>query len=146
MLLGFAATASAQSMLECSRLESEAERLECYDRVAGRVEEKLEEKRVGTTEQRVEARNEAVAEEVVGQDLKTVVPDEQTVEIEEVLRDRNRRVIYRSTDGRYFRRSSSSRITFRAGETCTIEEGVFSAIFLVREDGKRNKVEELNVD
>jgi len=146
MILGLVGTASAQSMLECSKLESEEDRLECYDRVAGRVEEKLEEQRVGTTEERVEARNEAVTEEVVGKKPDTVVPDILTVEIDEVLRDRNRRVVYRTTDGRYFRRSSSSRITFRAGESCTIEEGMFGSNFLVREDGQRNKVEELNVE
>jgi len=146
MMLGFAATASGQSMLECSRLESEAERLECYDRVAGRVEKQLEEKRVGTTEQRVEARNEAVAEEVVGAKPDAVVPDVLTLEIGEVLRDRNGRVTYKTTDGRYFRRSSGSRITFREGDTCTMEEGMFSAIFLVCDNGKRNKVEELTAE
>jgi hypothetical protein len=146
MILGFTPAANAQSMLECSRLESEEERLECYDRVAGRVEEKLEEKRIGTTEQRVEARNEAVTEEVVGTKPDAVVPDVMTIEIGDVIRDRNRRIIYKSTDGRYFRRSSSSRITFREGEMCSIEEGVFGSTFLVREDGQRNKVEELNTD
>ncbi len=146
MILGFASTASAQSMLECSRLESEQERLDCYDRVAGRVEEKLEEQRVGTTEKRVEARNEAITEEVVGKQPDTAVPDILTVEIEKVLRDRNRRPVYRTTDGRLFRPSSSSRITFEAGERCVIEEGAFGSMFLVSEDGKRNKVKELNVE
>lgn len=146
MIFGFAATASGQSMLECSRLESEQERLECYDRVAGRVEEKLEEQRVGTTEKRVEARNEAITEEVVGKQPDTIVPDIMTVEIKEILRDRNRRPVYRTTDGRLFSPSSSSRVTFRPGEKCVIEEGAFGSIFLVREDGKRNKVKELNVE
>jgi len=146
IILGIASTANAQSMLECAKLESQEDRLECYDRVAGRVEEKLEEKQPGTTEQRVEARNEAIAEEIVGAKIDETVPDVLELEIARVVRDRNRRVIYQTDDGRYFRRSPDSRITFRQGDRCTIEEGMFGAIFLVRDDGQRNKVKELNVN
>jgi hypothetical protein len=146
IVLSVASTANAQSMLECSQLENEEERLECYDEVAGRVEEQLEEKRQGTTDERVEARNEAVTEEVVGVKPDENVPDLLTVDIAKVIRDRNRRVIYKTTDGRYFRRSSRSVITFRVGDTCAIEEGMLGSTFLVRDDGQKNKVEELNVD
>ena len=133
-------------MLECSRLESEAERLECYDRVAGRVEEKLEEQREGTTEERVEARNEAITEEVVGDSTaEAAVPDLYKVSIKRVQYDRNRRPIYTTDDGRYFKRSSGSRITFRVGDVCTLEEGMMGSTFLVRDDGQKNKVQELNV-
>lgn len=147
VILVFASTANAQSVLECSRLDSEAERLECYDRVAGRVEEKLEEKPSGTTEERVERRNEALAEAVLGDESANAeVADIYTVTIKKVQLDRNRRPIYTTDDGRYFRRSSSSRITFRAGDVCTIEEGMMGSKHLVREDGQKNKVEELNVE
>ena len=145
IIFGFASTAGAQSMLECSELEDQQERLECYDEVAGRVEEKLGKERTGTTEERVEARNEDVTEEIVGAKPSEVVPDVLTVEIEKVIRDRNRRVIYKTADGRYFRRSTSSRITFREGDNCVIDEGMFGSIFLVRDDGQKNKVEELSV-
>ena len=146
VILGFASTAGAQSVLECSRLDSEAERLECYDRVAGRVEEKLEEKPSGTTEERVEARNEALAEAVLGDEsANPEVPDIYTVTIKNVQLDRNRRPIYTTDDGRYFRRSSSSRVTFRAGDVCTIKEGMMGSKHLIREDGQKNKVEELNI-
>lgn len=133
-------------MLECSQLEDQQERLDCYDQVAGRVEEKLEKERTGTTEERVEARNEEVTQEIVGAKPSEVVPDILTVEIQKVMRDRTRRVIYKTTDGRYFRRSSSSRVTFRVGDTCEIDEGMFGSVFLVRKDGQKNKVEELSVD
>jgi len=147
IILGISSTASAQSMLECSQLEEEKDRLACYDKVAGRVEEKLEEERSGTTEQRVEARNEAIAEEVVGEDVANEsVPDLMMVEIGRIMRDRSRRVIYRTTDGRYFKRSSGSRITFRTGDSCSLEEGMMGSLFLVRTDGQKNKVEELSVD
>lgn len=146
ILIGFASTAGAQSMLECSQLEDQQERLECYDEVAGRVEEKLEKERTGTTQERVEARNEDVTEEIVGARPSEVVPDILSVEIDKVIHDRTRRVVYKTTDGRYFRRSSSSRITFRVGDNCVIEDGMFGSIFLVRDDGQKNKVEELSVD
>ncbi len=145
-MLSLASTAGAQSMLECSQLENEEDRLECYDRVAGRVEEKLEEKRSGTTAERVEARNEAVTEEIVGAKSDEKVPDLLTVEIAKVMRDRSRRVVYKTSDGRYFRRSSGSVITFSVGDTCEIEEGMLGSTFLVRADGQKNKVKELSVD
>ena len=132
-------------MLECSELEDQQERLDCYDRVAGRVEEKLEKERTGTTRERVEARNEEVTEEIVGAKPSEVVPDVLTIEIEKVMRDRARRVIYKTSDGRYFRRSSGSVITFSVGDTCEIEEGMLGSIFLVRDDGQKNKVKELSV-
>ena len=132
-------------MLECSELENQQERLKCYDEVAGRVEEKLEKERTGTTEERVEARNEEVTEEIVGAKPSEVVPDVMAVEIEKVIRDRARRVVYKTTDGRYFRRSSSSRVTFREGDNCAIDKGMFGSMFLVRDDGQKNKVEELSV-
>lgn len=134
-------------MLDCSKLESETERLECYDEVAGRVEKKLEEDTYsGTTEERVDARNESITEEVVGPVTHEQAPVVLKVEIKTAHRDRNRRVTYETVDGRYFRRNSSTGVTFKPGDVCKIEKGVMSAIFLVREDGKRNKVKELSVE
>ena len=75
VILLVSSTANAESMLDCSRLEAEKERLECYDRVAGRVEEKLEESFSGTTEDRVEARNESITEAIVGEAADSEVPD-----------------------------------------------------------------------
>lgn len=145
IILGFASAAHAQSMLECSKLDGEEARLECYDRVAGRVEEKLEEKQSGTSEERVEARNEAIAEAVVGTKVvEETVPDVLSFTIEKVMRDRARRVIYKTSEGRYFKRSSGSRITFREGDSCILDTGMMNSLFLVRDDGQKNKVEELN--
>lgn len=147
VILGFASTVHAQTMLECSRLDSEEERLECYDRIAGRVEEKLEEKQSGTTEERVEARNEAIAEAVVGTEVvEESVPDVLSFTIEKVMRDRARRVIYKTSEGRYFKRSSGSRVTFREGDSCILDSGVMGSTFLVRDDGQKNKVKELNTN
>jgi hypothetical protein len=141
----FAPIAGAQTMLECAKLESQEDRLACYDEVAGRVEKDLKQTQQGTTQERVEARNEAIAEAVVGQQAEEAVPDLLKLEIQKVIRDSNRRVTYQTTDGRYFQRSTGSKVTFKAGDTCTIEEGVLGATFLVRDDGRKNKVKELSV-
>ena len=132
-------------MLDCSKLESEKDRLACYDEVAGRVEKKLEETPTGTTKERVEARNEVIATAVVGEEAKETVPDLMKIEIRKVIRDDIGRVTYQATDGRFFRRSTGSKVTFSVGDICTIEEGVLGSKFLVREDGSKNKVKELSV-
>lgn len=142
MVISFSASVSAETLMECSQIEDAAERVACYDKVAGRVEKKMEEAYEGTTEQRVVARKESIAEAVVGSD--EFVPSLLTLEIKEVLRDRNRRITYLTTDGRVFRGSDSAMIRFKVGDKCTLEAGVMGAVFLVREDGSKNKVKELS--
>ncbi len=142
MIISISSSVGAETLLECSRIEDDVERVACYDGLAGRVEETLEDSYEGTTEQRVEARNESITEAVVGSDES--VPDLLTLEIKDVIRDKNRRITYRTTDGRLFRRSSGSMISFRVGDKCRLESGFMNAVFLVREDGSKNKVKELS--
>lgn len=142
IIAGFCSTATAQTLLECSRIEDSAERIACYDKVAGRVEEKMEETFEGTTEQRIEARQESIADEVVGPD--EPVPELLPVDIKRVHRTRSNRFVYETADGRLFQKSSSSRVMFRVGDRCTLEPGLLGSLFLVRDDGKKIKVEELN--
>ena len=142
MIITISTSVGAETLLECSRIEDDVERVACYDGLAGRVEEKIEDSYEGTTEQRVEARNESVAEAVMGSDES--VPDFLTLEIKDVIRGQTGRITYRTTDGRLFRRSSGSSVSFSVGDKCTLETGIMSAIFLVREDGKKNKVKELS--
>lgn len=131
-----------ETLIECSKIEDPTDRVACYDKLAGRVEKKLEGGFSGTTEQRVEAMNQSISEEVVGGAAK--VPEILSVEIQSVLRDRNRRVTYVTTDGRYFKRSSDAKTTFEVGDKLVIEEGMMSSKFLVRGDGRKNKVSEVN--
>lgn len=142
LIAGFSASVNAETLLECSRIEDTDERVACYDKLAGRVEEKMDEAYSGTTEQRVEARNESIAEEIVG--AKEEAPDLLIVEIEKILRDRTNRITYLTTDGRLFKRSPDSRVTFKAGDKCSLRSGVMKSLFLVRDDGKQNKVTELH--
>jgi hypothetical protein len=140
MLASVYSSLAAETLLDCAKIEDPAERVACYDKVAGRVEKKMEAPQTGTTEERIEARNLSVAEEVVGG--KNEPPPVDSVEIKSVLRDRNRRVTYVMVDGRRFKRSTSERVTFKSGDKLTIEDGLFGSKFLVRDDGQRNKVSE----
>ena len=142
MILSFSSSQGAETLLECSQIEDAAERVACYDRLAGRVEEKMEETYDGTTEERVEKRTESIAEEVVGSAESVAAPEISNLEIKRMVRDRTKRVTYVTTDGRVFQRSSGSRITFRVGNKCELESGVMNSIFLVCNDGRKNKVKE----
>jgi len=141
MIISFSSSSGAETLLECSQIEDAAKRVACYDKLAGRVEDRMEDKYEGTTAQRVEARKDSIAEEVVGSD--ETAPELLTLEIKQVFRDRNRRITYLTTDGRLFRRSTGSTISFKAGDKCNLVAGVMGSIFLVREDGRKNKVKEL---
>ncbi len=141
LVLGFSTSQGAETLLECSQIEDASDRVACYDLLAGRVEEKMDEKREGTTAQRVEARTESIAEEVVG--VIELPADIHDLEIKRVVHDRAKRVTYVTTDGRVFQRGSGSRITFRVGDKCELESGVMNSIFLVCNDDQKNKVKEL---
>lgn len=141
LLVGTSTGANAETLLECSKIEDAEERVECYDKLAGRVEEKMQESYDGTTEERVEKKTESIAEEVVG--VVEEAPDIREIEIKKIVRDRARRVTYVTTDGRLFQRNSGSRITFQVGDKCRLESGVMSAVFLVCNEGRKNKVKEL---
>ncbi len=131
-----------ETLIECSRIEDPTARVACYDKLAGRVEEKMEKSYSGTTEQRVEAMKQSITEEVVGDTAKA--PEILQLEIKSVQRDRNGRVTYVTTDGRYFKRSNDAKTTFEVGDRLVIEEGMMSSRFLVRDDGRKNKVTEVN--
>jgi hypothetical protein len=144
ILLAASTGANAETLIECSKIADAAERVACYDNLAGRVEEKMVEPQVGTTEERIEARQLSVAEEVVGDGSQA--PDIVTLKISRLIRDRSRRVTYLSEDGRLFARSTSETKNFKVGDTVQIEKGMLSGIFLVRDDGMKIKVKEVYVE
>lgn len=144
ILLVTSTAANAETLLECSKIADPEERVACYDRLAGRVEEKMEKPQVGTTQERIEARQQSVAEEVMGD--ASQAPDIVTLTISRVIRDKTRRVTYLSEDGRLFARSTSETKNFKEGDTVRIEKGMLSAIFLVRDDGMKIKVKEVYLE
>ena len=132
---------AAETLLDCAKIEDASERVDCYDKLAGRVEKEMEKPYIGTTEERVEARNLSVAEEVVGSEAEA--PSIDIVEIKNVLRDRNNRITYVVADGRRFKRNPADSVLFAEGDSLRIENGALGSKFLVRDDGLRNKVSEV---
>jgi len=134
-------SAHGESLMDCAKIDDVDARIACYDRLAGRVEKKLEEEYSGTTEQRVEKRAKEITEEIVGTTVKA--PTIMTLQVKTVNRDRTGRITYVTTDGRLFRKVASKPVSFRKGDRLQIEDGVLGSIFLVRDDGMSIKVKEL---
>lgn len=132
----------ARTLMECAEIDDVNERVACYDELAGRVEEKLDKKHAGKTRQRVEAKNRSITEEVVGAEES---PERRltSMQIDRVVRNRNGRVVYVTTDGRMFRKISQIPANFRKNARVRLQDGVFGSSFLVDEDGLKLKVREL---
>ena len=142
----FSTAASAQSFMECSEIELDAERLSCYDAAADEIKASLEKPQVGSSEQRQEQRNAEVAAIVFGEEEAPViveeVPEQITFIIKDVLYTQRRETIFVADDGRLFKKIADTRVTIKPGERVSIEDGFFGAIFLVTEKGVRIKVKE----
>ena len=137
---------SAQSFMECSDIELDAERLSCYDAAAAAIKASIEKPQVGSSEQRQEQRNAEVAAIVFGEEAATEiveeVPEQITFVIKDVLYTQRRDTIFVAEDGRLFKKVSDTQVTIKAGERVAIEDGFFGSIFLVTEKGVRIKVKE----
>lgn len=141
VFIQFAPLLTAETLLECSKIEDASVRVTCYDKIAGRIEEKMDQNQEGTTKQIVQKKNQSIAEEIMGNE--SPAAQLMTFKIKKILRDRNRRITYVTVDGRRFRRSTSATTNFTVGDTLRIEEGFMGAIFLVRDDGRKIKAKEL---
>ena len=130
------------SLLECAKIKDNAQRVACYDKVAGRVQKKLDQEYSGTSTERKQAKDESISNEVVG--IKANKTEYKGISITEIRYDRNRRPIYSTNDGRYFRRSSDSPTTFVKGDEVHVKQGMFGSLFLIRDDGLKIKVEEIH--
>lgn len=137
---------SAQSFMECSDIELDAERLSCYDAAAAAIKASIEKPQVGSSEQRQEQRNAEVAAIVFGEEaapeIVEEVPEQITFVIKDVLYTQRRDTIFVAEDGRLFKKVSDTQVTIKAGERVAIEDGFFGSIFLVTEKGVRIKVKE----
>ena len=137
---------SAQSFMECSDIELDAERLSCYDAAAAAIKASIDKPQVGSSEQRQEQRNAEVAAIVFGEEaapeIVEEVPEQITFIIKDVLYTQRRDTIFVAEDGRLFKKISDTQVTIKPGERVAIEDGFFGAIFLVTEKGVRIKVKE----
>lgn len=141
LLMAVPSLGVGQTLLECSKIEDPSARVACYDQVAGRVEEKIQKTDQGATADRIEARQESLAEEIIGD---TNISEKiLTVTIDRVIRNKIGRVTFITTDGRYFLRAASSRTSWKPGEVLKIESGMLGSMFLVNSEGSKVKVQEV---
>jgi len=139
---GYAVAADDTTLLKCSKIKDSAERVACYDKVANKVQQKLNTEYNGTAQERKQAKDESISNEVVGIQANKTEMTGST--ITGVTWDRNRRPVYATSDGRFFRRSSDSHSSFSQGDEVHVKQGMFGSLFLIRSDGLKVKVDEIN--
>lgn len=167
ILWGYAAFSCATPSVECRDIREPAKRLACYDSreklgsqpAEEDVAPKTESPVGPSSENRPERSNGGSPEEqttsAVQNALKVALPRRNTVEnrapakpveytIRKVLRKYGGKVEYHTADGREFRKLTTSTSDFAVGDTVVAKLGVFSAVFLINQNGKRIKVKPLN--
>jgi hypothetical protein len=132
----------AQDILSCSKIESDAARLECYDQVAGRVERALSEDVKGTATVRIKEREESIKSAAIG-DYDVADQEYDGFSIKNITLNNQRRPVYHSDDGRFFQQVSGIAPMAQLGDKVELEQGFLGSLFLVTEKGARFKVKEL---
>ena len=167
ILWGFVAVSWAGPGGECRDIPEPTERLACYDSRDKPTTQPLEEdaspkvmdqarnsSEHGSTKSNGESLGQR-ASSAVQNALKVALPRRNTVEakaptkpveytISKVLRRYGGKVEYHTADGREFRKLGASASDFAIGDTVVAKLGVFSAVFLINQRGKRIKVKPLN--
>ena len=141
LLLGVSIPLSAQDILSCSQIGNDAQRLSCYDSVAGRVEEALTKDVKGTAVSRIKEREESIQNAVIG-NYDVAAQEYEGFVIAKVYLNNQRRPVYVSEDGRTFQQVSGIAAVASSGEEVQLEQGMFGSLFLVSEAGVRTKVKE----
>ena len=167
ILWGCALISWAAPSGECRDIREPVERLACYDSRAKLGSQPAEEDVASKIENPVgpSSKNrpawgnggsrEEPAASAVQNALKVALPRRNTVEnrapakpveytIRKVLRKYGGKVEYHTADGREFRKLTTSTSDFAVGDTVVAKLGVFSAVFLINQKGKRIKVKPLN--
>lgn len=145
MLVSIFAVASipvaAQDMLSCSKINNDVQRLACYDKVAGRVEEALTKSVQGTAISRIKEREESIQAAVIG-DYDVSAQEYEGFVIAKVFLNNQRRPVYVSKDGRVFQQVSGITPMAQVGDQVELEQGMFGSVFLKTSSGARFKVKE----
>ncbi|MBT3425551.1 MAG: hypothetical protein HOL98_16820 [Gammaproteobacteria bacterium] len=130
------------SLLECAAIEDVDTRLECYDKMADRVQIKIiEVEEVRATTEVKKALRQEVLETVIAME-----PEVDEIKIVDIYRNKIMRVTYIAEDGRRFSKGSTTPSQFRKGDLVRLEKGFMGAKILVRADGLRIKVKEISAN
>ncbi len=131
----------AQDLMGCRAIESDTQRLACYDAVAGRVQKALDEDIEGPATTRIKEREESLKAAVIG-DYDMAQQEFEGFTVKAITLNAQRRPIYESTDGRIFQQVSGLIPLAREGERVELEQGLFGAVFIRTQGGLRFKVKE----
>lgn len=130
---------NSQSLRACTEIADDSKRLECFDEVAGRIFDIVDQQprnRIGIEDEF----SDEISEAVIGETAQGITH----TTISSVSENAYGKPIYTTEDGRRWQKSSSSRGTpVRVGTRVHFEDGSFSSIFMVTEDGRRIKVRPL---
>ena len=149
--------AFAEPLEQCLTIDRPTERLACYDKMLKRTEPGS---KVGLPTsvspsmppKRLKPPKTKVTTTILTGALKEELPrlsanrsferedDITRYTVTQVIRKYGGKVEYLTDNGRRFRKISTSQQNFQVGDVLVAKRGVFEAVFLVNQDGKRIKV------
>lgn len=123
-LLLLASSVSADSftkqMRGCASIESDQERLACYDALSQSLDER--------------------AEQIFGHEQKRIVeeaPEKITARITEVQEGAYDKAIITLDNGQIWRQNDSGRVSWKSGDKIVVERGLFGSFFMKPAEGGR---------
>ena len=148
------APALAEPLEQCLKIEKPAERLACYDKVLERteIESNAASVSVSAAPKEPKPSKTKVTTTILTGALKEELPrpsanrsferedDITRYTVTKVIRKYGGKVEYLTDNDRRFRKISTSAQDFKVGDVLVAKRGVFEAVFLVNQDGKRIKV------
>lgn len=147
VLIASPALADNQSLMTCSEITRETDRLHCFDMLVADLKDSLNTPQKGTRSQRIEARSVDIQTAVLGtkkvEELRKNAPKAVGIKIVKVEKTPTRKTIYTAGAGERYLKLSSKGRNFREGDAVTLEAGAFGSLFLVATNGLRIKVRAL---
>ena len=157
LLAAFYIPAFAEPLEQCLTIESPTERLACYDRMFKRTEPESQvtlptSVSPSAPPKRSKPPKTKATRTILTGALKEELPrpkanrsfkredDITRYTVARVIRKYGGKVEYLTNNGRRFRKISTSQQNFQVGDVLVAKRGVFEAVFLVNQDGKRIKV------
>lgn len=147
ILLASPALADDQSLIACSEIAQESDRLHCFDKLVADLKDSLSTPQKGTRSERIEARSVDIQTAVLGvekvEELSRNAPAAVSIKVVKIDKTPTRKTIYTADSGEQYLKLSSKGRNFREGDSVTLEAGVFGSLFLVGTNGLRIKVRAL---
>jgi hypothetical protein len=147
VLLASPALADDESLMACSDIAQDTDRLQCFDKLVADLKDSLNTPQKGTQSERIEARSIDIQTAILGvekvEEMSKNAPEAVGIKIVKVDKTPTRKIIYTADSGERYLKVSSKGRNFRKGDTVTLEDGVFGSIFMVGTNGLRIKVRAL---